>query len=82
MGTLTHKTTILLSPTEHRFLQQEARKQRLTMGEIIRRAIRTLYCVSPQTKTRKAWGKLFRARAPVADWEAMEAEILKGRLER
>ena len=80
MGTLTHKTTILLTPEEHQLLVQEARIARTTMGNLIRRAIRKLYFTSPQTKNKKAWNRLFQIKAPVGDWEQMEGEILKGRL--
>lgn len=81
MATLTHKTTILFSPEDHQFLVQEARKERTTMGEMIRRAVRKIYFTPPQAKNKKAWDKLFHLKAPVSDWESMEAEILKGRLE-
>ena len=80
MGTLTHKTTILLAPEEHRFLVQEARKAQTTMGALIRRAIRKLYLSPPRDRNIKIWEKLFRLKAPTADWDQMEAEILKGRL--
>ncbi len=80
MHSLTHKTTILLSPEEHRFLVHEARKGKTTMGEMIRRAIRKLYFTPPHVKNKKAWNKLFRVKAPVSDWGKMETEILRGRL--
>ncbi|MDO8519985.1 MAG: hypothetical protein Q7T11_07485 [Deltaproteobacteria bacterium] len=79
MGILTHKTTILLSPEEHRVLLREARKKNATMGEVVRLAIHKAY--TPTRKAgAKAWEKLFKSRAPVSDWEEMENEILKGRL--
>lgn len=80
MRALTHKTTILLAPEEHRLLVQEARRENTTMGDLIRRAIRRLYLSPPHAKNKKAWDRLFRMEAPVGDWKEMEAEILKGRL--
>ncbi|MBI2345305.1 MAG: ribbon-helix-helix protein, CopG family [Deltaproteobacteria bacterium] len=81
MGTLTHKTTILLGPAEYRVLQQEARQRRTTMGELIRQAIRRIYLRAARSGHVKAWDRLFNLGAPVADWDAMEEEILKGRLD-
>ena len=80
MASLTHKTTILLSPEERQVLLREAMKSGKTMGEIVRLAIRKLYVKSPARKSRKDWEKLFRAKAPVSDWEKMEKEILKCRI--
>lgn len=81
MASLTHKTTILLSPQEHQALLREAAKCRKTMGEMIRQAIHRFYIKTPAKKGRKDWDRLFRAKAPVSDWEKMEREILKGRLD-
>ncbi len=80
MSTLTHKTTLLLSPEEHRRLVREAQKHQTTMGEMIRRAVRKLYFSRPKANNRKTWNKLFQMKAPVGDWKEMEDEILKGRL--
>ncbi len=82
MSTLTHKTTILLSPEEHHLLLDYSRKTQKTMGGLIREALRKLYFRSSKQKTPANWEKLFRAKAPVPDWETMEEEILKGRLDK
>lgn len=81
MSTLTHKTTILLSPEEHRLLVQLAKDEGATLGEMIRRAIRKVYRRAHQGRHQQRWERLFSAKAPVSDWESMEADITRGRLE-
>lgn len=82
MSTLTHKTTLLLSPEEHRFLLDYSRKNGRTMGELIREAIRKVYLKTLKKKSSRGWEVLFRAKAPVADWADMEKEIIRGRLQK
>lgn len=81
MATLTHKTTILLSPHEHRFLKETANRQNTTMGQLIRSAIQKIWMKKPPSNQKKiidGWNKLFQANAPVADWPEMEKEIIEG----
>lgn len=81
MATLTHKTTILLSPEDHLYLKKKASQQNTTIGDLIRTAIKKVFLKkkeSHQEKTIKGWKKLFNANAPVADWPEMEKEIIKG----
>lgn len=80
MAYLNHKTTLLLSHEDHQLLMHEARTKGKTMGEMIRQAIRVVYRPSLTSKNKKAWTRLFKSKAPVADWETMEGEIVKGRL--
>ena len=80
MALLSHRTTLLLSDEEYCLLVQESKATKKTMGELIRRAIGRVYRKSTAGKKKKAWARLFKANAPVVDWETMEQEILKGRL--
>lgn len=82
MNALTHKTTILLTPSEHRHLVAEARRRKVTLGELFRRAVRSVYHIHKfPTPSSRAWNKLFALKAPVGDWDEMENEITRGRLE-
>lgn len=80
MATLTHKTTLLLAPEDYDLLRQESQARRTTIGELVREAIRKTYRKSKTKQSTKAWEKLFKAKAPVADWDQMEKEIDQGRL--
>ncbi|GEM_PF-1973656 len=80
MDTLSHKTTVLLSPSEISLLRDISRKTSRTMGDLIREAIKKTYLHIKVRKSKKTWAKLFKMNAPVSDWKMMEAEILKGRL--
>ena len=80
MATLTHKTTLLLSPQDYELLLQESKARNRTIGELIRVAIKKVYAPASPGKRKKAWDRLFAAETPVGDWEAMEAEISRGRL--
>lgn len=79
---MTHKTTILLSPQEHRRLVAEARRRKMTLGELFRQAVRSIYRLDRgAVSSDQAWNRLFKANAPVGEWDEMAAEIERGRLE-
>lgn len=80
MASLSHKTTLLLSEEDYDTLVRESRKAGQTLGELIRLAIRKVYSAPSPRRAKKAWKKLFAAKAPVDDWEKMEKEIIRGRL--
>lgn len=80
MASLTHKTTLLLSEDDYDTLQRQSKKAGQTLGELIRLAIRKTYTAPSPARAQKAWKKLFKAKAPVDDWEQMEREIVRGRL--
>lgn len=81
MATLTHKTTILLSPEDHLYLKKKASQQNTTIGDLIRTAIKKVFLKKKETNQKKiikGWEKIFKMNAPVSDWEEMEKEIIKG----
>lgn len=46
---LTQRTNVLFSPDEYRALMMLTKTENATMGELIRRAVRKTYKISPKT---------------------------------
>lgn len=80
MTTLTHKTTLLLSRGDYILLREISKSTGKTLGALIREAVLKMYGKKPAQDVKRAWSRLYKAKAPVSDWAEMEREIEKGRL--
>jgi hypothetical protein len=71
------RTQVLLSPAQLQRLKRVAARERRSVGSVIRDAV-DAYTASDMDARERAFQRLISLRAPVADWEQMKAEILRG----
>lgn len=80
MHTLTKKTTILFSPDLYRQLEALAEATKTSVANLVRQAVIQQYFLADRKKRMAAVYALRKMELPVADWETMEQEIVRGRL--
>lgn len=80
MRMYTERTQVLLTSVQRRYLERRAAEERRSVGAIIRDAIDS-YTGSTGRTRREAADSLLGTGAPVADWEDLKAEILRGATE-
>ena len=73
----TERTQVLLTPEQRGRVERAAAAHGVSVGALIREAI-DAYTVSPGRTRADALKSLVELEAPVDDWEAMKAEILRG----
>lgn len=74
MGTVTKKTTILLSPGLHQRLSQLAEQRRTSLGELVRRACEHEYGTATVEEKMAAVQQLAGLALPVASVRRMKRE--------
>ncbi|MEW5740482.1 MAG: hypothetical protein AB1938_16260 [Myxococcota bacterium] len=74
---LEKKTTILLSARLHSRLTRLARRRKISLGELIRRACEREYGLAEHEQRRSAVRALADLRLPVADVATMKAESIE-----
>lgn len=80
MQTLTKKTTILFSPDLYTQLKELAAISKISVAQLIRRAVIERYLLSDKKRRLKAVEELVKIGGPVCDWETMEKEIIAGKM--
>lgn len=80
MQMLTKKTTILFSPDLYQQLQNAAKVTKTSVAELIRRAVTERYFLSDKKSRLKAVEELSKIGGSASSWEAMEKEIIAGKL--
>ena len=78
MKVMTKKTTVLFPPKLYRHLEMVARKQKRSVGDLIRDAVAVQYGKGGVAARLRAIDALSKLGAPVADPEQMEREIARG----
>jgi hypothetical protein len=73
------RTQVLLSRDQLARVKRLAKRERRSVGAVIRDAV-DAYTFSDTEKRKAALAGLYLIEAPVADWEQMKAEILRGAL--
>jgi predicted transcriptional regulator len=73
------RTQVLLSPEQLARVRRLATRERRSVGSVIRDAV-DAYTTSGEVARKEALERLYALEAPVADWETMKAEILRGAL--
>lgn len=68
------RVQMLMDPEEYGTLERIARAQRVSVAELIRRAVREKYLRANDGK-RTAVEDLISMDLPVVDWEELEAEV-------
>ena len=79
MCMLTERTQVLLSREQVERLQRTARRERKSLGAVIREAV-DAYTAQAPDRREAAIRRLVALEAPVADWDVMKAEIARGAL--
>ena len=78
MHMFTERTQVLLSKQQVGRLKRLAVRERRSVGAVIRDAI-DAYAGPTESDRREAAERLVSMNLPVADWETMKAEIIRGR---
>jgi Ribbon-helix-helix protein, copG family len=71
------RTQVLLSKEQLARLRRVARREGRSVGAVIRDAV-DAYNATPRDRREDAVRHLLSLEAPVGDWDAMKAEILRG----
>jgi predicted DNA-binding protein len=81
MGVYTKRVQTVLTDRQYDELMQIANQQGKTISELVREAVEETYLKTVALeRQKKALDQLLALDAPVADWEQMEAEIIRGAL--
>lgn len=78
MPTLTRRVQVMLSPQQYERLETLARSRGTSVGTLIRQALQEAYLQPDETERLRAVRDLAALRLPVAGWEQMEQESMRG----
>lgn len=80
MATLTRRVQVLLSAQQYERLEALAQARGTSIGALIRQAVEALYLRSQPDETERlhAARRLAALQLPVAGWEQMERESMRG----
>ncbi len=73
---------ILLSRQDYELLKQKALAEDLSVGELVREAVREKYSGASVEEKRAALRRLLRLKLPAGNWKKMEGEIGQGMMKR
>jgi hypothetical protein len=79
MCMFTERTQVLLSKDQVTRLKRTARREHKSLGAVIREAV-DAYTAQTSDRRLAAIQRLVAMEAPVADWDVMKEEILRGAL--
>ena len=82
MERLDKKTTVLFPPELYRRLEEVGKAKRISVGELIRRAVKQQYNISETPNRLEAVDRLSKIETPVSGWEKIEDEIRAGAIEK
>jgi hypothetical protein len=71
------RTQVLLSKEQVARLKRRAKQEGRSVGAVIRQAV-DAWTGAPDVRRQEAIDRLLRTDAPVADWDVMKEEILRG----
>ena len=74
------KTTLLFEEEVYEKLKEKARREKVSIGGLVREAVATYYGIKNKDDKLKALDRLKSLNLPVADYESMEKEIIEGAL--
>ena len=74
----TRRTQILMNPEEYRRLRDLARKKKISVGELIRTAVRTTYFEPRSADKKAALEEILRMNLPAISWRRAKKEIEAG----
>ncbi len=80
MHMFSERTQILLSKQQLAELKRRARRERKSVGAVIRDAVDAHLTTSDEDERQASLERLFAINAPVDDWPVMKAQIIKGAL--
>ena len=79
MGIYTKRVQAVLTDEQYALLSELSAESGKTISKLIREAVEKIYLEeATQERRQAALGSLLSLKAPVADWEQMEAEIIRG----
>lgn len=72
------KTTLLFEEDVYNKLKEKAKREKVSIGELVREAVATFYGIKAKEDKLKALKNLKSLDLPASDPEKIEKEILKG----
>lgn len=78
MSALTRRVQVLLSPQQYERLAALSRARGTSVGALIREAVEKLFLQADETERQEAVRRMSTLQLPVADWEQMERESMRG----
>lgn len=75
----TRRAQVLFEPETYGHLEEIASREGVSVGELIRQAVRHTFFSSPESR-RLAFEAICSMEIPVGDWEEMEREILDAKV--
>jgi len=82
MNTYTQRVQTVLTTEQYALLQKLSEERKKPLSVLVREAVEQVYFAQTALQRRRAALKsLLSLDAPVADWEQMEEEIVKGALD-
>lgn len=79
MAILTQRVQTVLTDEQYRQLTHIAAETNKAISVLVREAVEAVYFAPEQEKRKlEALQEMFALEAPVADWEQMEEEIIRG----
>lgn len=82
MAVYTRRVQAVLTDEQFTTLSKLSRERQQTISELVRQAVEKVYFEEAERARRRvALTELLSLNAPVADWEQMEEEIIRGALE-
>lgn len=77
---LTKRAEILFDPKEYDRLKEVAKKERKSVGSLIRDAIRRIYLVHDQAEKKAAVKWIISQKMDFEDWETEKNKIIRSRV--
>jgi len=78
MPTLTRRVQVMLSPQQYERLETLARSRGTSVGALIRQALQEVFLQPDEVERLRAVKDLAAFQLPVAGWEQMEQESMRG----
>jgi Ribbon-helix-helix protein, copG family len=74
----TRRTQLLMEPDEFRRLRALARRNKTSMAELIRRAVRNAYLADPRAERQPIVEEILHTGPPTVSWEKARRQIEAG----
>ena len=74
----TRRTQILMEPDEYHRLERIARRERVSVGELVRRAVRSAY-LEPEPDRKAAVERMTNLSIPVGEWSELKRDLAEAR---
>ena len=75
---LRKRVEVLFDPEKYTYLEQVARREKTSVGNLIREAVEKVYVDTDQKKRWEAFKRLTSEKFDFGDWETIKEKMLRG----